>query len=52
MLFLLIPAVLAAAVLLIAYLCFRMAFYSAPRKPLPEGFVDVPTMFSYSFTQT
>ena len=40
---LLIGAILAAAVLLTAYLCFRMAFYSAPRKPWPEGYVDVPT---------
>lgn len=41
-LFLILTAV-AAAVVLIAYLCFRMAFYSAPRKPWPEGYVDVPT---------
>lgn len=28
--------------LLIAYICFRLAFYAPARKPLPEGAVDTP----------
>jgi len=39
---LLILLLLAAAVLAVSYVCFRMAFYSAPRKPLPPDQVDVP----------
>ena len=34
---------LCALVLTVSYVCFRMAFYSPPRKPLPPDFVDVPT---------
>ena len=33
---------LAAVVLLIAYICFRMAFYAKPRKPLPEDVIEIP----------
>lgn len=29
-------------VLLIAYICYRVAFYSAPRKPLAEGEIPLP----------
>ena len=29
-------------VLLMSYICFRMGFYSAPRKPLPEGEISLP----------
>ena len=39
---LLILAALALLVLLIAYLCFRMAFYAPPRKPRDPDFVDLP----------
>ncbi len=28
--------------LLIAYVCFRMAFYAKPRKPLPEDVIEIP----------
>lgn len=28
--------------LLIAYICYRLAFYAPARKPLPEGVVDTP----------
>ena len=35
---LLIPA----AVLAICLYCYRIAFYAPPRKPLPEGFIDLP----------
>lgn len=31
-----------AAVLLICLYCYKVAFYAPPRKPLPEGFIDVP----------
>ena len=47
--FLIILLTLAALTLLIAYVCYRMAFYSAPRKPLgpeeyelPEGDIYEP----------
>ena len=30
------------AVLLIAYICFRMAFYAKPRKLLPEDVIEIP----------
>ena len=30
------------AVLVIAYICFRMAFYAPPRKPLPEDVIEIP----------
>ena len=39
---LILPA-LCALILAVSYGCFRRAFYSAPRKPLPPDFVDVPT---------
>ena len=35
-------AVLVLAVLLIAYVCFRMAFYSKPRKPRTDDTVEIP----------
>ena len=28
--------------LLACYICYRMAFYAPPRKPRPEGFIDLP----------
>lgn len=31
-----------ALILLISYVCFRMGFYAPPRKPLPEGCMDLP----------
>ena len=37
-----ILAALIAAVLIIAYVCYRRAFYAPPRKPLPEGEEDFP----------
>ena len=43
MTFFLILLLIALAVLAVSYVCFRMAFYSAPRMPWPEGYVDVPT---------
>ena len=33
---------LAALCLLIACYCYRIAFYAPPRKPLPEGTIDIP----------
>ena len=33
---------LAALCLLISYLCYRMAFYAPPRKPLPEDAIELP----------
>ena len=35
-------AVLAALVLLIAYICYRMAFYAARKETLPDDVIDVP----------
>lgn len=35
-------AILLAAVLVIAYICFRMAFYAPPRKPLPPDVIEIP----------
>ena len=32
----------AAAVILIAYGCYRFAFYAPPRKALPEGVIELP----------
>ena len=40
---LLILLISAALILIVSYACFRMAFYSAPRQPWPQGYVDVPT---------
>jgi pimeloyl-ACP methyl ester carboxylesterase len=31
-----------AAFLLACYICYRIAFYAPPRKPVPEGFIDLP----------
>ena len=31
-----------AAVLLIAYGCYRFAFYAPPRKPLPPDVIELP----------
>ena len=33
---------LAALILLISYICYRIAFYAPPRKPLPEGTIEIP----------
>ena len=33
---------LAALVLLISYICYRIAFYAPKRKPLPEGTIEIP----------
>ena len=38
-------AVLVLAVLLIAYVCFRMAFYSKPRKPRTDDTVEIPGVY-------
>ena len=32
----------AALILLISYICYRIAFYAPPRKPLPEGTIEIP----------
>ena len=37
-----VPAAVVFLVLLAAYICYRMAFYSAPRKPLPEDVIQIP----------
>ena len=38
----------AAAVFLLAcYICYRIAFYVPPRKPRPEGFIDLPPGKAY-----
>ena len=40
-----IPGVMLTALtlcLLACYICYRMAFYAPPRKPRPEGFIDLP----------
>ena len=40
-----IPGVMLTALalcLLACYICYRMAFYVPPRKPRPEGFIDLP----------
>ena len=31
-----------AIFLLACFICYRMAFYAPPRKPRPEGFIDLP----------
>ena len=33
---------LVALALLISYICYRIAFYAPPRKPLPEGTIEIP----------
>ena len=33
---------LAALILLISYICYRIAFYAPPRQPLPEGTIEIP----------
>jgi len=40
--FLLIPAAIIAAVLLIAYICYRMAFYAPDRKPAAPDTYPIP----------
>jgi len=40
-------AVVSAAVLIIAYVCFRMAFYVPTRKPITDDRVDVPEGKAY-----
>ena len=42
MILLCILALLAVAVLVISYICYRMAFYAAPRKPREPGTQDFP----------
>ena len=42
-----IPLILLLAVLLICLYCYKVAFYAPPRKPLPEGFIDVPPGKAY-----
>jgi len=42
MLWLLVPAALAAACLGVSYWCYRRAFYSPPRKPLPADVIEIP----------
>ena len=37
-----VPVAAVLLVLLTAYICYRMAFYSAPRKPLPEDVIEIP----------
>lgn len=37
----------AAAVILIAYGCYRFAFYAPPRKALPEGAIELPEGADY-----
>lgn len=37
-----IAAMLAAAAIIAAYICFRMGFYAPDRKPLPEGHIEIP----------
>ena len=38
----LILGILAALVLLISYICYRMGFYAPPRKPLPADAIEYP----------
>jgi len=42
MLILWIMLTIFAILLLICYFCYRLAFYVPPRKPKPEGFIDLP----------
>ena len=37
-----VVAVVAALIFLVAYLCYRMAFFAARRKTLPDDVIDVP----------
>lgn len=37
-----IVAFLLVAVAVIAYICYRMAFYAKPRKPLPADVIEIP----------
>jgi len=39
--------ILVFSVIAVSYICFRMGFYSAPRKTLPPDFIDVPTGEGY-----
>ena len=40
--FVIVLVVLAAIVLLVAYVCYRMAFYATRKKTLPDDVIDVP----------
>ena len=42
MLYLGIMLTVLAIFLLACFICYRMAFYAPPRKPRPEGFIDLP----------
>lgn len=37
-----LPVAIVLLVLITAYICYRMAFYSAPRKPLPADVIQIP----------
>ena len=37
----------AAVFLLVCYICYRIAFYAPPRKPKPQGFIDLPPGKAY-----
>lgn len=45
---LIILCILILAVLAISYICFRMAFYAPPRKPMPPDFIDIPDGEAYA----
>ena len=47
MLILGIMLTIAAVFLLVCYICYRIAFYAPPRKPKPEGFIDLPPGKAY-----
>jgi len=47
MLLLAIVLLMLAGTLLAAYICFRMAFYAPPRKPKPEGTIELPEGEAY-----
>ena len=36
------PVAILLLVVLASYICYKMAFYSAPRKPLPEDVIQIP----------
>ena len=40
--FAIVLVVLAVVVLLISYICYRMAFYAARKETLPDDVIDVP----------
>ena len=37
-----VPVAILLLVVLASYICYKMAFYSAPRKPLPEDVIQIP----------